>query len=159
MKKRQAKYIAGLKNYMIRGKILDYGNLEKHKAYRKHKTSNSRVCLLLGLFIMCIGIISIFKNTIVYSPFRGMYSTTGGVSFKTSSIILFIGIVMLALRKRAILGIICVALGIVSIVISIFFSLRMSLLPISLINAILIFGAIFLGGSLIIKGILQFIRK
>ena len=88
LRKRQAKYIPGLKNYTIRRNILAYGNLEKYKAYRKHKTSNSRVCLLLGLFIMCIGIISTFKNIIVYSPFRGMYSTTGGVSFTTSSIIL-----------------------------------------------------------------------
>ena len=159
LRKRQAKYIPGLKNYTIRRNILAYGNLEKYKAYRKHKTSNSRVCLLLGLFIMCIGIISTCKNIIVYSPFRGMYSTTGGVSFTTSSIILFIGIIILALRKLTILGIICVALGIVSIVISIFFSLRMSLLPISLIKAILIFGAIFFGSALIIRGILEFIRK
>ena len=152
LRKRQAKYIPGLKNYTIRRNILAYGNLEKYKAYRKHKTSNSRVCLLLGLFIMCIGIISTFKNIIVYSPFRGMYLTTGGVSFTTSSIILFIGIIILALRKLTILGI-------VSIVISIFFSLRMSLLPISLIKAILIFGAIFFGSALIIRGILEFIRK
>ena len=68
LRKRQAKYIPGLKNYTIRRNILAYGNLEKYKAYRKHKTSNSRVCLLLGLFIMCIGIISTFKNIIVYSP-------------------------------------------------------------------------------------------
>ena len=48
-------------------------------------------------------------------------------------------------------------LGITSIVLSIFFSLKMSLLPISLFKAILVFGSIFVGVALIVKGI--YMRK
>lgn len=108
---------------------------------------------------MIIGIMRVFQNTIVYSPMRFFGTTKGGVSFATSTILLFIGIVLMVLKKINLLGPILIFLGIITIVISIFFSLRMSLLPISLFKSILIFGAIFLGSALIIRGILELIRK
>ena len=67
--------------------------------------------------------------------------------------------VAIVLKRKHILGGILMLLGITSIVLSIFFSLKMSLLPISLLKAILIFGSIFVGVALIVKGILEFIRK
>ena len=67
--------------------------------------------------------------------------------------------VAIVLKRKHILGGILMLLGITSIVLSIFFSLKMSLLPISLLKVILIFGSIFVGVALIVKGILEFIRK
>ena len=108
---------------------------------------------------MAIGIINIFKYTIVYSPLKFFGSSKGGVSFAASTILLFIGMIIIVFKRKHILGAILIFVGIISIVLSIFFSLKMSLLPISLLKAILIFGAIFVGAALIVKGMLEFIRK
>ena len=89
----------------------------------------------------------------MYSQLKFFGSSKGGVSFVTSTILLFIGMVTIVFKRKHILGGILILLGIITIVLSIFFSLKMSLLPISLFKAIIIFGSIFVGVALIVKGI------
>ena len=158
-RKRQIRYIPGLRSYIR--KEHKTNNYKRRYGYDFQNNYNklSILLIVIGAILIAIGTIGIFQNTIVYSPLKFFGSSKGGVSFVTSTILLFIGMVALVLKRKHILGGILMLLGITSIVLSIFFSLKMSLLPISLLKAILIFGSIFVGVALIVKGILEFIRK
>ena len=158
-KKRQIRYSPGLRSYIR--KEHKTNNYRRRYGYNFQNNYNklSILLIVIGAILIAIGTIGIFQNTIVYSPLKFFGSSKGGVSFVTSTILLFIGMVAIVLKRKHILGGILMLLGITSIVLSIFFSLKMSLLPISLLKAILIFGSIFVGVALIVKGILEFIRK
>ena len=158
-RKRQIRYIPGLRSYIR--KEHKTNNYKRRYGYDFQNNYNklSILLIVIGAILIAIGTIGIFQNTIVYSPLKFFGSSKGGVSFVTSIILLFIGMVAIVLKRKHILGGILMLLGITSIVLSIFFSLKMSLLPISLLKAILIFGSIFVGVALIVKGILEFIRK
>ena len=158
-RKRQIRYIPGLRSYIR--KEHKTNNYKRRYGYDFQNNYNklSILLIVIGAILIAIGTIGIFQNTIVYSPLKFFGSSKGGVSFVTSTILLCIGMVALVLKRKHILGGILMLLGITSIVLSIFFSLKMSLLPISLLKAILIFGSIFVGVALIVKGILEFIRK
>ena len=158
-RKRQIRYIPGLRSYIR--KEHKTNNYKRRYGYDFQNNYNklSILLIVIGAILIAIGTIGIFQNTIVYSPLKFFGSSKGGVSFVTSTILLFIGMLAIVLKRKHILGGILMLLGITSIVLSIFFSLKMSLLPISLLKAILIFGSIFVGVALIVKGILEFIRK
>lgn len=158
-RKRQIRYIPGLRSYIR--KEHKTNNYKRRYGYDFQNNYNklSILLIVIGAILIAIGTIGIFQNTIVYSPLKFFGSSKGGVSFVTSTILLFIGMVAIVLKRKHIMGGILMLLGITSIVLSIFFSLKMSLLPISLLKAILIFGSIFVGVALIVKGILEFIRK
>ena len=158
-RKRQIRYIPGLRSYIR--KEHKTNNYKRRYGYDFQNNYNklSILLIVIGAILIAIGTIGIFQNTIVYSPLKFFGSSKGGVSFVTSTILLFIGMVVIVFKRKYILGGILMLLGITSIVLSIFFSLKMSLLPISLLKAILIFGSIFVGVALIVKGILEFIRK
>ena len=158
-RKRQIRYIPGLRSYIR--KEHKTNNYKRRYGYDFQNNYNklSILLIVIGAILIAIGTIGIFQNTIVYSPLKFFGSSKGGVSFVTSTILLFIGMVAIVLKRKHILGGILMLLGITSIVLSIFFSLKMSLLPISLFKAILVFGSIFVGVALIVKGILEFIRK
>ena len=158
-RKRQIRYIPGLRSYIR--KEHKTNNYKRRYGYDFQNNYNklSILLIVIGAILIAIGTIGIFQNTIVYSPLKFFGSSKGGVSFVTSTILLFIGMVAIVLKRKHILGGILMLLGITSIVLSIFFSLKMSLLPISLLKAILIFGSIFVGVALIVKGILEFITK
>ena len=162
-RKKQIRYIPGLRNYKSRKhKANNYKKIHGYNLrnnYGKKNNILSRVLIILGIIVMVIGIINIFKYTIVYSPLKFFGSSKGGVSFAASTILLFIGMIIIVFKRKHILGAILIFVGIISIVLSIFLSLKMSLLPISLLKAILIFGAIFVGAAFIVKGMLEFIRK
>ena len=162
-RKRQIRYIPGLRSYIRKEhKTNNYKRRYGYDFQNNYNKKNNKLSILLiviGAILIAIGTIGIFQNTIVYSPLKFFGSSKGGVSFVTSTILLFIGMVAIVLKRKHILGGILMLLGITSIVLSIFFSLKMSLLPISLLKAILIFGSIFVGVALIVKGILEFIRK
>ena len=158
-RKRQIRYIPGLRSYIRKEHKIN--NYKRRYGYDFQNNYNklSILLIVIGAILIAIGTIGIFQNTIVYSPLKFFGSSKGGVSFVTSTILLFIGMVAIVFKRKHILGVILILLGITSIVLSIFFSLKMSLLPISLFKAILIFGSIFLGVALVVKGILKFIRK
>ena len=158
-RKRQIRYIPGLRSYIR--KEHKTNNYKRRYGYDFQNNYNklSILLIVIGAILIAIGTIGIFQNTIVYSPLKFFGSSKGGVSFVTSTILLFIGMVAIVLKRKHILGGILMLLGITSIVLSIFFSLNMSLFLISLLKAILIFGSIFVGVALIVKGILEFIRK
>ena len=158
-RKRQIRYIPGLRSYIR--KEHKTNNYKRRYGYDFQNNYNklSILLIVIGAILIAIGTIGIFQNTIVYSPLKFFGSSKGGVSFVTSTILLFIGMVVIVFKRKYILGGILMLLGITSIVLSIFFSLKMSLLPISLFKAILVFGSIFVGVALIVKGILEFIRK
>ena len=158
-RKKQIRYILALRSYIR--KEHKTNNYKRRYGYDFQNNYNklSILLIVIGAILIAIGTIGIFQNTIVYSPLKFFGSSKGGVSFVTSTILLFIGMVAIVLKRKHILGGILMLLGITSIVLSIFFSLKMSLLPISLLKAILIFGSIFVGVALIVKGILEFIRK
>ena len=158
-RKRQIRYIPGLRSYIR--KEHKTNNYKRRYGYDFQNNYNklSILLIVIGAILIAIGTIGIFQNTIVYSPLKFFGSSKGGVSFVTSTILLFIGMVAIVLKRKHILGGILMLLGITSIVLSIFFSLKMSLLPISLFKAILVFGSIFVGVAFIVKGILEFIRK
>ena len=149
-RKRQIRYIPGLRSYIR--KEHKTNNYKRRYGYDFQNNYNklSILLIVIGAILIAIGTIGIFQNTIVYSPLKFFGSSKGGVSFVTSTILLFIGMVVIVFKRKYILGGILMLLGITSIVLSIFFSLKMSLLPISLFKAILVFGAFFVGVALIV---------
>ena len=158
-RKRQIRYIPGLRSYIRKEHKTNNYKRRYWYDFQNNYNKLSILLIVIGAILIAIGTIGIFQNTIVYSPLKFFGSSKGGVSFVTSTVLLFIGMVAIVLKRKHILGGILMLLGITSIVLSIFFSLKMSLLPISLLKAILIFGSIFVGVALIVKGILEFIRK
>lgn len=114
------------------------------------------ISLIIGVILIIFGIINIISNTIVYTPMRFMNSLGGGVNFAITSLSLLIGVfILFTNKKRAVLGFILIAFGLLLITISIFFSLKMGLLPMSLLKVLLIFGSIFAGTGLIIRSIIN----
>ena len=111
------------------------------------------ISLIIGVILIIINIIS---NTIVYTPMRFMNSLGGGVNFAITSLSLLIGVfILFTNKKRAVLGFILISFGLLLITISIFFSLKIGLLPMPLLKVLLIFGSIFAGAGLIIRSIIN----
>lgn len=160
--KKEVRYIPGLKNYGLnKNKSNSSRNLYGYnfqRTYRKNLSRNNLSLIIIGVILISIGIVNIFKNTIVYSPFRFMYSSGAGVSFGTTSMLLFLGIIFLFLRRKSIIGVVLIGCGIIIMIVAIFLSLKMSFLPLSLIKAILIFGCVFVGFTLIVKSIFRYLR-
>ena len=116
LRKKQARYIPGLKYYAINNhKTRGYKGKNRYNFKNNYSNKKSKLSIMLisiGVILMIIGIMRVFQNTIVYSPMRFFGTTKGGVSFATSTILLFIGIVLMVLKKINLLGPILIFLGI-----------------------------------------------
>ena len=115
-RKRQIRYIPGLRSYIR--KEHKTNNYKRRYGYDFQNNYNklSILLIVIGAILIAIGTIGIFQNTIVYSPLKFFGSSKGGVSFVTSTILLFIGMVAIVLKRKHILGGILMLLGITSIV-------------------------------------------
>ena len=103
-KKRQIRYSPGLRSYIR--KEHKTNNYKRRYGYDFQNNYNklSILLIVIGAKLIAIGTIGIFQNTIVYSPLKFFGSSKGGVSFVTSTILLFIGRVAIVLKRKHILG-------------------------------------------------------
>lgn len=107
--------------------------------------------LIIGIILILFGIISIIKNTVVYTPMYFMNSLNGGVSFASSAFLLLLGIFLITYNKKKFLGLILICVGFLVIAFSVFTSLRLGFMQTSLLKTIFIFGAIVVGIALILR--------
>lgn len=115
--------------------------------------------IILGMLLIFWGIFNLLKNTVVYTPLIFGNTLSGGTNFATSSILLLLGLGILLLNKKSPLGYIFIIIGFSVIIISIFLSLKMRFLPISLFETLLIFGSIIGGLCLLIKTAILLFKK
>lgn len=128
--------------------------------FKNHNNKNYKLLsLILGSLLMLFGIFSLIKNTVVYTPIFFGNSLSGGANFAASSILLLLGIGIIFINKKSLLGYLFIILGFSIIIISIFFSLKMRFLPTSLSNTLLIFGSIIGGVSLVIKSVINLLKR
>ena len=103
-RKRQIRYIPGLRSYIR--KEHKTNNYKRRYGYDFQNNYNklSILLIVIGAILIAIGTIGIFQNTIVYSPLKFFGSSKGGVSFVTSTILLFIGMVAIVLKSKTYIG-------------------------------------------------------
>lgn len=123
------------------------------KTYRVHK--NNLLNLLIGFLLISFGTLSIIKNIVVYTPILFGNSLGSGANFAAPSILFLLGVIIIFFNRKNFSGYIFIVLGIITIFLSVFLSLRMRFLPTSLFNTIFMFSCIIGGFSLIIKWIIK----
>lgn len=128
---------------------------QKHRYYKKSLSENNNFTTLIGLIIVIIGILMVFKNTMVYSGggvSRGLISGTScGVAF----ILLIIGAAIITYNKNNILGWLAAIVGLLWFFIGIIINFKMVFMPMNLLKTIILFGFIGVGAAITIKGIIK----
>ena len=124
----------------------------KYQYYRKSKRRTSDLMMTIGKIIVLIGILIVFKNTMIFSGVGLSRGMTLGTSCGLAFILFMIGIIVNLCSENSLLGWGLIAIGIIWFFIGIIINLRMVFMPINLLKAIIIFGFIGVGISIIIKG-------
>lgn len=120
--------------------------------YRKPPVRTNNTLSLIGAIIVLIGIIIVFKNTMIYSGAGFSRGISLGIPCTVAFVLLILGIVGI-INKKIFIGFILVSIGVIGFFISIIMNFRMVFMPINLLKAIMLFGFITLGVSIIIRGI------
>lgn len=126
--------------------------MPKSRYHRKLPIKNNELMSLIGLIIVLIGIIAVFKNTIIYSGVGSSKGLKIGVPCSLAFISMIIGIVVMLCSKNKVLGWILVGIGILGFFIGILINIRMIFMPINLLSAIALFGFTTVGIVVAIKG-------
>lgn len=128
-------------------------NLYKHRYYRKTPIRSDGLISLIGIIIVIIGILIIFKNTMIYSGggvSRGFVSGTPcGLAF----ILLMVGLIITLCKKNSFVGWALVSIGLIWFFIGIIMNFKMVFMPMNLLKVIMLFGIIAVGVSIIIRGL------
>lgn len=102
----------------------------------------------IGAVLIIIGLYSIFKNTSVASSLYGSGFTTGVVTIP-----ILIAIVILILNHKSRIGWGLLGLGIIALLMSLVFSVRIIFHTVSLWQYLKMFGGTFGGIALVLKGL------
>ena len=145
--------VRSYKSNLLKKRRLPLLSIKRLKNYKPKK--NKLFNLLIGFLLISFGILSIIKNIVVYTPIFFGNSLGSGANFAASSILFLLGVLIVFFNRKNLLGYMFIGLGIITIFLSVFLSLRMRFLPTSLFNTIFIFSCIIAGFSLIIKWIIK----
>lgn len=159
-RKRSTKYTPKLRKYsnkifsiLFRKQLFLYHN-------KRFKISNNKIfSIMLSVLLILIGTFSLMKNTIVYTPIILGNVSDSGASFAPSSILILIGLGIVFINKKSILGYLFLIVGFSITTLSIFLSLKMRFLPTPLFKTLCIFGSIAVGVSLLIKTGIKFFKR
>jgi len=115
--------------------------------------ARSLIYFIVGMALIAVGLFMIFQNTKITTNFSLI--SIFGYTPPTGVIILplLIGVAMLFFNSRSILGWIITIFGIVSIVLGLIMSLRMSFGTITLYEGLIMFGMPFAGAGLVLKSL------
>ena len=113
--------------------------------------TRSVIYFIVGMALIAGGLFMIFQNTKISLSLMSIF----GYTPPTGVIILplLIGVAMLFFNSRSILGWIITIFGIVSIVLGLIMSLRMSFGVITLYDGLIMFGMPFAGAGLVLKAL------
>jgi len=113
--------------------------------------TRSLIYFIVGMALIAGGLFMIFQNTKISLSLMSIF----GYTPPTGVIILplLIGVAMLFFNSRSILGWIITIFGIVSIVLGLIMSLRMSFGVITLYDGLIMFGMPFAGAGLVLKAL------
>lgn len=129
--------------------------IPRHRYYRKLPMKTNNLISLIGLIIVLIGIIVVFKNTMIYSGVGYSKGIKIGIPCGLSFILIMIGIAFKMFNKRSFLGWILIGVGILGFFIGILMNIRMVFMPINLLKAIMLFGTVTVGLVILIKGFIE----
>ncbi|SCK01894.1 Uncharacterised protein [uncultured Clostridium sp.] len=115
--------------------------------------------IIVGSLLMFFGIFNLLKITVVYTPIFFGNSLGNGANFAASSILLLLGVGIIFLNKKSLLGYLFIIIGFSIVIISIFLSLKMRFLPTPLFKTLLIFSSIIGGFCLLIKTAILLSKK
>lgn len=130
------------------------------KLFKISNIKNNKIfSIMLSVLLILIGTFSLMKNTIVYTPIILGNVSDSGASFAPSSILILLGIIIIFMNKKSILGYLFLIIGFSITTLSIFLSLKMRFLPTPLFKTLCIFGSIVVGVSLLIKTGIKFFKR
>lgn len=125
---------------------------------KNSKTSTGRDTsirdFILGLILMIIGVIMVFKNTYVGVPRMSTFWGTG-LPKGIATLPLLIGIAIIFFSHRSKIGWSVVVVGIIVLMIQIILSVNIIFSATSLFNYFLMFGGVFGGLGLLAKAFLK----
>lgn len=127
--------------------------LSRYQYCIKSKKVTSDLMIIIGKFIVLVGFLLIFKNTMIYSGAgisRGMMvGTPCGIAFVS----IIIGIIITLYNKNSFIGWALISIGVLLFFIGIIMNLKMMFMPINLLKGVMLFGIVAFGIAVIIKGI------
>ncbi|NKF06078.1 hypothetical protein J1C67_16945 [Clostridium gasigenes] len=127
--------------------------MPSYRHYRKPPIRINNLTSLIGSIIVLIGILIVFKNTMIYSGLGFSRGITLGTPCGVAFILLMIGIIIILCNKNSFAGWALVSIGIIWFFIGILMNFRMVFMPINLLKAIMLFGFIAVGIAIIIRGV------
>lgn len=124
------------------------------KNTKRIPTGINDLSIIIGKIIVVIGLLLIFKNTMIYSGAGISRGMTVGTSCGVAFILLMIGIIITLFNKNSFIGWALISIGVLLFFIGIIINLKMMFMPTNLLKAVMLFGIVALGIALIIKGAL-----
>lgn len=119
------------------------------------KKDTSIIDFVLGIILLAVGLVSIFKNTSVGSNWY-MGRTLFGIPVGIMTLPLIIGIVVVIFNHQSKIGWLLVAIGMVLVLLAIVSSLRIIFKTTSLGKYLVMFICTFVGGALLAKAFFSF---
>lgn len=106
-----------------------------------------------GVIVFLIGVYMIFQNTVISTGFTLTRMLGFTPNFGLVLLPLLIGIVALFFNYRSILGWLLIVVGILIILIGILMGLKITFMPVSLFEGIIMFGMTAAGIGITLKGL------
>ncbi|OPJ54727.1 hypothetical protein [Clostridium chromiireducens] len=106
-----------------------------------------------GIVVFLVGIYMIFQNTIISTGFNLTRVFGFTPNFGLVLLPLLIGIIVLFFNEHSVIGWFLIIVGIFIILMGILMGLRMSFMPVSLFEGILMFGMTAAGIGITLKGL------
>lgn len=125
-----------------------------YKVYQEEHSKSSLGSFFLGLILLCSGIYLIFQNTIISTGFSLSRILGFTPSFGFVLLPLLIGIIMLFFNTKSKLAWFFIAFGIIIILLGLLMGLRITFMPVTLYETILMFGLTAAGLGLVLRGLL-----
>lgn len=119
----------------------------------KKKEENILLNFFLGLILLAAGIFLVFQNTRVMASWHVWRVGGIGVPSGAVAVPLLIGIGMLFYNAKSIIGWLLTIIGVVLLLVSIIFSIKIVFTTTSLFIYVLMFGAILAGTGLLLKAL------
>ncbi|HOA79595.1 MAG TPA: hypothetical protein PKK61_00825 [Defluviitaleaceae bacterium] len=122
--------------------------------YVNRSSKSSLGSFFLGLILLCAGIYLIFQNTIISSNFSLEKVIGFTPSFGLVLLPLIIGIVVLFFNSKSWVGWLFIVFGMLIILLGILMGLKIRFMPVTLYEAILMYGMTAAGLGLVLRGLL-----
>lgn len=143
-------------------------NFMSNNCYKNKRYNPNSIMTTIGIIIVLIGVLLVFKNTTLYSGVSGgiMAGTGGGVTGVSRGItigtpcglefiILIVGLVFVLYKVNSFIGWTLVSIGSLWFLLAIIMNFKMVFMPMNMLKAVGLFTFIAFGISVIFRGLLK----